>query len=251
MLAAAGGYILALYMPALLFPRPPCVTIFACAGAIGSAEWSGVKLRDVLRYAGFDEDNSDDVAHVQFEGLDSDASGTCYGSSIPIDKAMGSHGDVLLAFAMNGRCSTQLCRHCLSHACNQSWHAGNDALLECNSLVVGRVILNSPIVDACSDVTHADKYGRAMPCRSEIRHADHADHADCVLFSLDPGTLGAHAAITCHTPCTPCIITPCVHKYSKLQILRAPKRKANPWFGQKVRQNEQQRLDVATMLHHG
>ncbi|KAL3155577.1 hypothetical protein ABBQ38_010835 [Trebouxia sp. C0009 RCD-2024] len=72
-------------------------------GAIGSAEWSGVKLRDVLRYAGFEEDNSDGVAHVQFEGLDSDTSGTCYGSSIPIDKAMGSHGDVLLAFSMNGR----------------------------------------------------------------------------------------------------------------------------------------------------
>ena len=73
------------------------------AGAIGSAQWSGVKLRDVLRYAGFDEDNSDGVAHVQFEGLDSDISGTCYGASIPIDKAMGSHGDVLLAFSMNGR----------------------------------------------------------------------------------------------------------------------------------------------------
>ena len=74
------------------------------AGAIGSAEWSGVKLRDVLRFAGFDEDASDGVAHVQFEGLDSDISGTCYGASIPIDKAMGSHGDVLLAFSMNGRC---------------------------------------------------------------------------------------------------------------------------------------------------
>ena len=72
------------------------------AGAIGSAEWSGVKLRDVLRYAGFDEDSSE-VLHVQFEGLDSDISGTCYGASIPIDKAMGSHGDVLLAFSMNGR----------------------------------------------------------------------------------------------------------------------------------------------------
>ena len=72
------------------------------AGAIGSAEWSGVKLRDVLRYAGFDEDSSE-VLHVQFEGLDSDISGTCYGASIPIDKAMGSQGDVLLAFSMNGR----------------------------------------------------------------------------------------------------------------------------------------------------
>ena len=80
-----------------------CQPCDVSAGAIGSAEWSGVKLRDVLRYAGFDEDSSDGVAHVQFEGLDSDISGTCYGASIPIDKAMGSHGDVLLAFSMNGR----------------------------------------------------------------------------------------------------------------------------------------------------
>ena len=84
--------------------------MLAPTGAIGSAEWSGVKLRDVLRFAGFDEDNSEGVAHVQFEGLDSDLSGTCYGSSIPIDKAMGSHGDVLLAFSMNGRYTVSSCQ---------------------------------------------------------------------------------------------------------------------------------------------
>lgn len=87
-------------------PATRALTMLAPTGAIGSAEWSGVKLRDVLRFAGFDEDNSEGVAHVQFEGLDSDISGTCYGSSIPIDKAMGSHGDVLLAFSMNGRCTS-------------------------------------------------------------------------------------------------------------------------------------------------
>lgn len=93
--------------------------MLACTGAIGSAEWSGVKLRDVLRFAGFDEDNSEGVAHVQFEGLDSDTSGTCYGSSIPIDKAMGSHGDVLLAFSMNGRytCCTVMSACCIAKCC--------------------------------------------------------------------------------------------------------------------------------------
>ena len=93
--------------------------MLACTGAIGSAEWSGVKLRDVLRFAGFDEDNSEGVAHVQFEGLDSDTTGTCYGSSIPVDKAMGSHGDVLLAFSMNGRyiCCTVMSARCLAKCC--------------------------------------------------------------------------------------------------------------------------------------
>ncbi len=43
------------------------------------------------------------VEHVQFEGLDSDVSGTCYGASIPVEKAAGPFGDVLLAYEMNGR----------------------------------------------------------------------------------------------------------------------------------------------------
>ena len=89
-------------------------------GAIGSAEWSGVKLRDVLRYAGFDDDNRDGVEHVQFEGLDSDVSGTCYGASIPIDKAMGSHGDVLLAFSMNGRCVDAISSHQMAKQAKQN-----------------------------------------------------------------------------------------------------------------------------------
>ena len=40
---------------------------------------------------------------MQFEGLDSDVSGTCYGASIPVEKAAGPFGDVLLAYEMNGR----------------------------------------------------------------------------------------------------------------------------------------------------
>lgn len=125
--AAVGGLSSDTCMYAPPLPPPPSRTpllapfnnFSGCAGAIGSAEWSGVKLRDVLRYAGFDEDNGDGVAHVQFEGLDSDTSGTCYGSSIPIDKAMGSHGDVLLAFSMNGRC----CLHLYHCTCDMHTHA--------------------------------------------------------------------------------------------------------------------------------
>ena len=40
---------------------------------------------------------------MQFEGLDSDVSGTCYGASIPVDKATTPRDDVLLAYEMNGR----------------------------------------------------------------------------------------------------------------------------------------------------
>ena len=58
----------------------------------------------MLAYAGLGEDTVSDVEHIQFEGLDSDISGTCYGASIPVNKAMSRSDDVILAYEMNGRC---------------------------------------------------------------------------------------------------------------------------------------------------
>lgn len=67
------------------------------AGAISSAEWEGVRLRDVLQDAGLDvSDPPDDAQHAQFTGLEA------YGASIPIDKAIDRRGDVILAYKMNG-----------------------------------------------------------------------------------------------------------------------------------------------------
>lgn len=67
-------------------------------GAISNAEWTGVKLRDVLAASGFTtSDIPDDVKHAQFVGMEA------YGASIPIDKACSKSGDVLLAHTMNGQ----------------------------------------------------------------------------------------------------------------------------------------------------
>jgi sulfite oxidase len=73
-------------------------------GAIGNAEWTGVKLKDVLVYAGLKEGDFDGITqHIHFEGLDKNPlTGECYGASIPIEKAMDPLGDCLLAFSMNG-----------------------------------------------------------------------------------------------------------------------------------------------------
>ncbi|XP_048379537.1 sulfite oxidase, mitochondrial [Stegostoma tigrinum] len=68
--------------------------------AIGNATWSGAKLSDVLKYAGLPENTN--AKHVQFEGLDKDLSGTPYGASISVHKALAKDGDVLLAYEMNG-----------------------------------------------------------------------------------------------------------------------------------------------------
>ncbi|CAL8401475.1 unnamed protein product [Arctogadus glacialis] len=74
--------------------------------AIGNATWSGALLRDVLREGGWGPEAAavagGGARHVQFEGLDADASGTTYGASIPLNKALSEEGDVLLAYQMNG-----------------------------------------------------------------------------------------------------------------------------------------------------
>jgi sulfite oxidase len=68
-------------------------------GAISNAVWTGVRLKDVLRDAGFDIDHegSADMKHVQFVGAEA------YGASIPIHKALDPQGDVMLAYSMNDR----------------------------------------------------------------------------------------------------------------------------------------------------
>ncbi|XP_076012857.1 sulfite oxidase, mitochondrial [Genypterus blacodes] len=70
--------------------------------AISNATWSGARLRDVLQAAGYHPDVAQWARHVQFEGLDKDVTGTTYGASIPLNKAVSEEGDVLLAYEMNG-----------------------------------------------------------------------------------------------------------------------------------------------------
>ncbi|KAL9004680.1 MAG: hypothetical protein Q9188_002515 [Gyalolechia gomerana] len=67
-------------------------------GAISNAEWTGVRLRDILKDAGVQVDDlPEDIKHVQFVGAEA------YGASIPVDKAVDKLGDVLLAYKMNDK----------------------------------------------------------------------------------------------------------------------------------------------------
>ncbi|HKF77132.1 MAG TPA: molybdopterin-dependent oxidoreductase [Candidatus Dormibacteraeota bacterium] len=69
-------------------------------GVIGTARWTGVLLRDVLKAAGV----RDGAAHVAFAGLDQvekDSRRFGFGGSIPLSKALGD--ETLLAWEMNGQ----------------------------------------------------------------------------------------------------------------------------------------------------
>jgi len=69
-------------------------------GAISTAKWGGVWLRDVLRLAGLDDEERAaelGVKQIHFECADKP-----FGVSIGRRKALGHRGDVLLAYEMNG-----------------------------------------------------------------------------------------------------------------------------------------------------
>jgi len=68
-------------------------------GAVGNAQWTGVRLRDVLTRAGVLAGGK----HVQLQGADRPAidSVPLFVRSIPLEKAL--HPDTILAYEMNGR----------------------------------------------------------------------------------------------------------------------------------------------------
>jgi DMSO/TMAO reductase YedYZ molybdopterin-dependent catalytic subunit len=81
------------------FHRPKVPGIQWERGAIGNAQWTGVRLRDILAKAGVQTE----ARHVQFQGADRPvvASVPLFIRSIPLEKAL--HPETILAYEMNGR----------------------------------------------------------------------------------------------------------------------------------------------------
>lgn len=69
-------------------------------GAISTAQWTGVRLSDILEAAGLDDaievQEKKGINHVRFYSLDG------LMASIPIEKACSPYGDVMVAYEMNG-----------------------------------------------------------------------------------------------------------------------------------------------------
>jgi DMSO/TMAO reductase YedYZ molybdopterin-dependent catalytic subunit len=81
------------------FHRPKVPGVQWERGAVGNAEWIGVRLRDLLAKAGVQAG----ARHVQLQGADRPvvASVPLFTRSIPLEKAL--HPDTMLAYEMNGR----------------------------------------------------------------------------------------------------------------------------------------------------
>ncbi|MBU6433726.1 MAG: sulfite oxidase [Nitrospirae bacterium] len=81
------------------FHRPKVPGVQWERGAVGNAQWTGVRLRDVLGTAAVQAG----ARHVQFQGADRPvvASVPLFTRSIPLKKAL--HPDTILAYEMNGR----------------------------------------------------------------------------------------------------------------------------------------------------
>ncbi|KAF8986132.1 hypothetical protein BGZ46_009243 [Entomortierella lignicola] len=77
------------------------------SGAVSTATWSGPRLCDIIKdIADIPESELSRMLrdfHVSFEANDHVHEDTCYGSSIPLRKAMDPFGDVILAYEMNGQ----------------------------------------------------------------------------------------------------------------------------------------------------
>lgn len=70
-------------------------------GVIANCRWRGVRLRDVLLWAGVAENQA---GHVWFaSNVSACQDDSYYGASIPLSKAMDVQGDVLLGFEV--RCN--------------------------------------------------------------------------------------------------------------------------------------------------
>ncbi|MEK6634498.1 MAG: molybdopterin-dependent oxidoreductase, partial [Nitrospirota bacterium] len=81
------------------FHRPKVPGVQWERGAVGNAQWTGVRLRDVLAKAGVRHT----AKHVQLQGADRPvvSSVPLFTRSIPLEKAV--HPDTILAYDMNGR----------------------------------------------------------------------------------------------------------------------------------------------------
>jgi sulfite oxidase len=141
-------------------------------GAIGTAKWGGVKVRDVLKHAGMDVDGFSlgtkkypNARVCMFVAEDTDETGVPYAGVLPIEKATDPWGDALLAYEMNGETLPR--DHGYPIRLLAPGHAG------CRNI---KWIRNIQVADKPSDLDSGSKLDRHF--NGAVSFMDHLRHGD-------------------------------------------------------------------------
>lgn len=140
-------------------------------GAVGCPEWTGVRLRDVLEYAGI----RDDAMYVAYDGADTHLSGDAakrpISRGVPLHKAL--EDESMLVWAMNGEALPLLHGFPLRMLC-AGWPAS----------VSGKWLTKIMIRDRVHDGEKMLGQSYRVPCKPVAPGAKVADEDMCIIESM-------------------------------------------------------------------
>ena len=159
--------------------NPPATGNQWTTGAVGCPEWTGVRLKDVLRECGM----SEDAVYVGYEGADSHLSGDpnkqAISRGVPVHKAM--EDESLIAWAMNGEPLPGLHGYPLRMVCG-GWPAS----------VSGKWLNRIRIRDREHDGAKMGGKSYRVPCEPVAPGTDVADEDMCIIESMPVKSLITH-----------------------------------------------------------
>jgi len=151
--------------------NPPATGNQWTTGAVGCPEWTGVRLKDVLRECGM----NDDAVYIGYEGADSHLSGDpnkqAISRGVPVHKAM--ENESLIAWAMNGEPLPELHGYPLRVVCG-GWPAS----------VSGKWLNRIRIRDREHDGAKMGGKSYRVPCEPVAPGTDVADEDMCIIESM-------------------------------------------------------------------
>jgi len=151
--------------------NPPATGNQWTTGAVGCPEWTGIRLRDVLRECGMTEE----AVYVAYEGADTHLSGDpekqVISRGVPVHKAI--EDESLLVWAMNGEPLPPLHGFPLRMLCG-GWPAS----------VSGKWLQRIRIRDREHDGAKMTGKSYRVPCKPVAPGADVADKDMCIIESM-------------------------------------------------------------------
>ena len=151
--------------------NPPATGNQWTTGAVGCPEWTGVRLKDVLRECGM----NGDAVYIGYEGADSHLSGDpnkqAISRGVPVHKAM--ENESLIAWAMNGEPLPELHGYPLRVVCG-GWPAS----------VSGKWLNRIRIRDREHDGAKMGGKSYRVPCEPVAPGTDVADEDMCIIESM-------------------------------------------------------------------